>query len=51
MKLATSTGDFSFYVETVTRPLSPSADLKKKAISLLYETGKYILESYDCFEE
>ena len=37
--------------ETVTRLLNPSMDLKKKAVSLLYDTGKYILETYDCFEE
>lgn len=30
---------------------SPSLDLKKKATDLLYETGKYILETYNCFEE
>lgn len=37
--------------ETVTRLLNPSIELKKQAIDLLYETGKYILESYNCFEE
>lgn len=37
--------------QTVTKLLNPSLDLKKKAVDLLYETGKYILESYDCFEE
>ena len=37
--------------ETVTKLLNPSVELKKKAIDLLYETGKYILETYDCFEE
>ena len=36
--------------ETVTRLLSPSLELKQKAVNLLYETGKYILESYNCFE-
>ena len=29
---------------------NPSIDLKKQAVDLLYETGKYILETYDCFE-
>lgn len=37
--------------ETVTKLLNPSIELKKKAVSLLYETGKYILETYDCFEK
>ncbi len=37
--------------ETVTKLLDPSLELKKKAVSLLYETGKYILETYGCFEE
>ncbi|MBQ8510245.1 MAG: sugar phosphate isomerase/epimerase [Clostridia bacterium] len=37
--------------ETVTRLLSPSIEMKRKATTLLYEVGKYILESYDCFEE
>lgn len=36
--------------ETVTKLQSPSLELKKKAVELLYETGKYILETYDCFE-
>lgn len=35
----------------VTRLLDPSVELKKKAVDLLYDTGKYLLESYDCFEE
>ena len=35
----------------VTKLLSPSIELKKKAVELLYETGKYILEQYDCFEQ
>jgi len=37
--------------KTVTKLVSPSLDLKKKAVDLLYETGKYILETYNCFEE
>lgn len=36
--------------ETVTRLLNPSLDLKRKAVELLYETGKYILQTYGCFE-
>ena len=36
--------------ETVTKLLNPSIELKQKAVDLLYETGKYILETYDCFE-
>ncbi len=37
--------------QTVTKLQSPSLELKKKAVELLYETGKYMLETYDCFEE
>jgi len=37
--------------ETVTKLLDPPVWLKKKAVELLYETGKYILETYNCFEE
>lgn len=37
--------------ETVAKLLDPSIELKRKAVDLLYETGKYILEAYDCFEE
>lgn len=37
--------------ETISKLLSPSLELKKKAIDLLYETGKHILKTYDCFEE
>ncbi len=37
--------------ETVTKLLNPSIELKKRAIDLLYETGRYILKSYNCFEE
>lgn len=37
--------------ETVTKLLSPSVELKKKAVDLLYDTGKYLLETYNCFEE
>lgn len=37
--------------EVVRKLLSPSIELKKKAVDLLYETGKYILETYNCLEE
>lgn len=37
--------------EVVTRLLNPSVALKQKAVDLLFETGKYILESYGCFEK
>lgn len=37
--------------ETVTKLLSPSIELKKQAIDLLYETGKYMLQTYGCYEE
>ena len=36
--------------QTVTKLHSPSIDLKKQALDLLYETGKYILQAYDCYE-
>lgn len=36
--------------ETVTRLLDPSVELKQKAVDLLYDIGKYMLEAYDCFE-
>lgn len=36
--------------ETVTKLLNPSIELKKQAIDLLYETGKYMLQAYGCFE-
>ncbi|MBQ8407306.1 MAG: sugar phosphate isomerase/epimerase [Clostridia bacterium] len=36
--------------ETVTKLLDPSIELKKMAVDLLYETGKYILETYGCYE-
>lgn len=35
----------------VTKLLNPSVELKKQAVDLLYETGKYILSTYDCLEE
>ena len=37
--------------ETVTKLRAPSLELKKKAVELLYDTGKYILETYGCYEE
>lgn len=42
---------FEYNGNTVTKLSSPSIELKKQAVSLLYETGKYILESYNCFED
>lgn len=33
------------------RLMTPSIKVKRKAVELLYEIGKYILESYECFEE
>lgn len=36
---------------TVEKLLNPSISLKQKAVDLLYETGKYILESYGLYEE
>lgn len=37
--------------ESVEKLLNPSLALKQKAVDLLYETGKYMLETYHCFEE
>lgn len=37
--------------ETVTKLLSPSIELKAKAVDLLYDVGEHILRTYDCFEE
>ena len=35
----------------ITTLLDPSIELKQKAVDLLYDVGKYILEAYACFEE
>lgn len=37
--------------EEVKTVFNPSLDLKKKAVDLLYETGKYLLSSYGIYEE
>ena len=37
--------------ETVSKLLSLPLALKKQGMDLLYETGKYMLETYHCFEE
>lgn len=37
--------------KVVTKLLDPSLEVKKAAVDLLYETGKYILSAYRCFEE
>ena len=42
---------FEYNGEKVTKLMNPSIELKKKAVDLLYDVGKYILYSYDCFEE
>ena len=41
---------WAYQGKTVDKLLSPSLDLKKKGIDLLYETGKHILSMYDGFE-
>ncbi len=41
---------WEFNGKTVTKLQNPSLELKKQAVELLYETGKYILETYNCFE-
>ena len=35
----------------VTRLLDPSIELKQRAVDLLYDIGKHLLTTYDCFEE
>ena len=37
--------------QSVTTLLDPPVFLKQRAVDLLYDTGKYLLESYGCFEE
>ena len=43
--------EWEYRGQPVTKLLAPSLELKKQAVELLYETGKYILQAYDCFEE
>lgn len=44
-------GAWQYNGKTATKLLDPSIELKKKAVDLLYETGKYILETYGCYDE
>ncbi len=44
-------GGWEYKGKPVDKLRSPSIELKKKAVDLLYDVGKYILETYDCFEE
>jgi hypothetical protein len=37
--------------EEQTKLLNPPIWLKHQAVDLLYDIGKYMLESYGCFEE
>lgn len=37
--------------ETVTKLFNPPIELKKQAVDLLYDIGKHILSTYNCFEE
>ena len=37
--------------QTVSTLLNPPIELKKQAVDLLYETGRYLLDAYSCFEE
>ncbi|MBQ8510676.1 MAG: sugar phosphate isomerase/epimerase [Clostridia bacterium] len=37
--------------ETVTKLLDPPIGLKVQAVNLLYDIGKHILDTYNCFEE
>ena len=55
MRLATTTGDFAGYrkrqFEEDTHLLRAPLELRIKGEALLYEIGKCILTTYDCFEE
>ena len=42
---------FEYGDQTITKLLNPPIHLKKQAVDLLYEIGKYLLQTYDCFEE
>ncbi len=42
---------FIYNGNEVTKLLNPSIELKKKAVNLLYDVGKYMLEAYNVFEE
>ena len=42
---------FEYNGKSVSKLLSPSIELKKQGIDFLYEIGKHILETYNCFEE
>lgn len=37
--------------ELVTKLYDPPVHIKQKAVDLLYDIGRYMLETYDCFEE
>ena len=37
--------------ENVSKLRSPSIELKKQAVDLLFEIGKYILQTYNCYED
>lgn len=41
---------YTFMGNMPSRLMSPSLDLKRKAVALMYEIGKYMLEQYNCFE-
>ena len=41
---------YKFMGKQPSRLMAPSLELKRKAVGLLYEIGKYILTQYDCYE-
>ena len=41
---------FEYNGEMIEKLLNPSVELKKQAIDLLYETGKHLLKTYNCYE-
>lgn len=49
MKLATSTGDFSWYVDSVTEKIRALRGTSFRYVNP-EQKGKYILQTYGCFE-
>ena len=42
---------FIYNGQEVKKLLNPSLELKTQAVNLLYDVGKHILTTYNCFEE
>ena len=51
MKIATTTGDFGFYCKTdEERIREPQLFMQRHIEALMYDTAKWMLESYGVFE-